>query len=102
MSKSKAVGEDCIAIELLQQEEILESVIQWFTKCFNDCIREQHVPDYWPTARVIFINKTSKPIPSITETWMISILPHTFKVFEQIILNRLNEHLQIKGIIHEK
>ena len=56
------------------------------------------IPKLWRQANVVAILKPGKD-PSVAKSFQpISLLCHTYKLFERLILNRITEHLDAKLI----
>ena len=58
------------------------------------------VPDQWKEAEVIAIHKPGKPRKDPKAYRPISLTPHLSKIYERMILNRLQYQLDKKGFIH--
>lgn len=75
----------------------------FLTKIFNACLRLSYFPAKWKHASVIAIPKANKNITCPDNYRPISLLSSISKIFERIILSRLNRHLETDVIVpHEQ
>lgn len=66
---------------------------------FNYCIKEQYYPQQWKNAKVIPILKPGKNPKNAENYRPISLLPSLGKVYDKIILARLNKDLEANNFI---
>lgn len=70
-----------------------------FTNLINAAFRLKYVPSLWKVAEVIMILKPGKP-PNETASYRpISLLPIISKVFEKLLVKRLNAIIERKNLI---
>ena len=68
------------------------------TSFFNNCTETKKIPKIWRQAKVVALLKPGKD-PSVAKSFRpISLLCHTYKLFERLILNRIAEHVDAKHI----
>ena len=62
---------------------------KWLLQLYNHCLKTHELPKIWKKAHVIALLKPGKD-PSIPKSYRpISLLSHTYKLFERLILNRI-------------
>ena len=84
----KAPGPDGIPNEFLMKPG--EVMMEWFLSFVNACLLHNHIPKMWRRASIIAILKPGK-LDSNPESYRpISLLCSSFKLFERLILNRIN------------
>ena len=71
----------------------------YLTKIYNACLKLCYFPQQWKHARVIPIAKPNKDITKPVNYRPISLLSTLSKIFERVILTRLNRHLDNHEII---
>lgn len=71
--------------------------VLFMTRLFNAILKFGYFPAIWKRAEIIMIVKPGKPPNQIASYRPISLLSMVSKIFERIILRRLNDHLT--GII---
>ena len=81
MKKSKAVGEDCMMTELLQEGG--DAILFWLEKLFNICLSELKVPNTWCNANTILLFKKGDK-KDIKNYRPITLISHTHKLFIKI------------------
>ena len=69
------------------------------TYILNACLMLSYFPDNWKKAVVVPIRKPHKPGDEVTSYWPISLLSILGKIYERILLTRVNEHLEATPII---
>lgn len=99
LKRNKAPGEDNITARILQDGG--EPIVKILTKLFNRCVVEGKVPSCWKNASVIIIHKKGDTA-DIKNYRPISLLPVTYKIFSQILLQwmqgALDEHQPIEQV----
>ena len=96
LNSKKAPGYDMITAEILKQ--LPPKGIVKLTHLFNAALRLQHVPKKWKIAEIITLLKPGKPPDQVSSYRPISLLPIISKVFEKLILKRLNTIIEEKGL----
>ena len=91
----RAVGLDNIATE--QIKNFGPEAKKWLLALYNYCLTTRKLPNIWKKAHVTALLKPGKD-PSLPKSYRpISLLSHTYKLFERLILTRVNpvvdEHL---------
>lgn len=65
------------------------------TYLFNACLRLKYVPKCFKIAQVIMINKPDKPPGQVTSYRPISLLPTISKIFEKLLIKRIQPMIKI-------
>ena len=87
MKNNKAAGLDDILCEQIKHFGPL--ALQWLLNLFNHSLSTNRIPKIWRKSRVIALLKPGKD-PSIPKNYRpISLLCHTYKLFERLLLNRI-------------
>ncbi|XP_063893347.1 uncharacterized protein LOC135117658 [Helicoverpa armigera] len=87
LKRFKASGMDNISVEQIQH--LGPVAVSWLLELFNNCMTSVGIPRLWRKAKTIAILKPGKPADDPKSFRPISLLCHTFKLFERLILNRL-------------
>ena len=87
LKNNKAAGLDDIRTE--QLKHLGPIALQWLLNMYNHCIEQKTVPNIWRKAKVIAILKPGKDPDNPKSFRPISLLCHTYKLLERIILNRI-------------
>ncbi|KAL4121985.1 hypothetical protein QTP88_014400 [Uroleucon formosanum] len=96
LSMGKATGLDGIPNEMLSLIANRSSNI--FVKMYNRCLSESVFPVRWKRARLLLLHKgPDKPVSNPSSFRPLCMLDTTGKLFERILLLRLNEHLERAG-----
>jgi len=66
---------------------------QWLLALYNNCIETNRIPKIWREAKVMAIPKPSKDHGDPKNFRPISLLCHTYKLLERLILNRLSAYV---------
>ena len=69
------------------------ATLQWLLKMMNNILETQKFPKIWRKSKVIAILKPGKDSAQPKSYRPISLLCHTYKLFERMMLNRLNLHI---------
>ena len=95
MKSNKAAGLDDILCE--QIKHLGPAALQWLLDMLNECMRTNSIPKIWRKSRVVALLKPCKDPASPKSYRPISLLCHTYKLFERLLLNRVapfvDEHL---------
>lgn len=87
LKPGKATGLDKIATE--QIKHFGHEAKKWLLQLFNECLVTHKLPKIWKKAHIIALLKPGKD-PSAPKNFRpISLLSHTFKLFERLILNKI-------------
>lgn len=97
INKKKAPGFDEISPRILK--ELPKKAIIHLTQIYNAILRTEFVPEQWKRAEVIMLLKPGKPPEQATSYRPISLLPCMSKLFEKLLLKRLNPIIEAKQLI---
>ena len=87
LKPGKAIGLDNISTE--QIKNFGPAAKKWLLQLYNHCLTTRKLPKIWKKAHVMALLKPGKD-PSIPKSYRpISLLSHTYKLFERLILNRI-------------
>ena len=93
LKNGKAPGLDDIQTELIKQ--FGPEARDWLLCFVNNCTATKKIPKLWRQAKVVALLKPGKD-PSVAKSFRpISLLCHTYKLFERLILNRIAEHVDV-------
>ena len=96
LKNGKGPGLDDIQTELIKQ--FGPKAPDWLLRFFNNCTETKTISKILRQAKVVALLKPGKD-PSIAKSFRpISLLCHTYKLFERLILNRIAEHVDAKLI----
>ncbi|KAL4134845.1 hypothetical protein QTP88_006546 [Uroleucon formosanum] len=95
LSRGKATGLDGIPNEMLSL--IANRSPDIFVRMYR-CLSESVFPARWKRARLLLLHKgPDKPVSNPSSFWPLCMLDTTGKLFERILLLRLNDHLERTG-----
>ena len=97
LKTSKAPGIDKIHNSLMKR--LPPMGFTYLTFIMNACMYLSYFPKPWKAAKVIAIKKPGKPTTLPSSYRPISLLSSLSKVFERVILARLNAHMNMNRII---
>ena len=87
LKNNKAAGRDDILVE--QLKHLGPKAHKWLLTMLNICFMENKIPTIWRQSKIIAILKPGKD-SSIPKNYRpISLLCHTYKLYERMILNRI-------------
>ena len=87
LKNNKAAGRDDILVEQLKHPG--PKAHKWLLTMLNICFMENKIPTIWRQSKIIAILKPGKD-SSIPKNYRpISLLCHTYKLYERMILNRI-------------
>ena len=97
LKNGKAPGLDDIHMDLIKQ--FGPKARDWLLRYFNNSTETKEIPKIWRKAKLVTLLKPGKD-PSVAKSFRpISLLCHTYKLFERLILNRIAEHVDAKLIL---
>ena len=77
-----------ISLHHIQYQMFIEAK-KWLLQLYNQCLATRKLPKIWKKAHVTALLKPGKD-PSLPKSYRpISLLSHTYKLFERLILNRV-------------
>jgi len=97
LNPHKAPGYDLIDGTVLKT--LPRKAIVLLTSIFNSMLRLCYFPVQWKHAQIIMIAKPGKPPTEANSYRPINLLSIMSKVFEQILLHRLDETIHIDGLL---
>ena len=87
LKNNKAAGRDDILVE--QLKHLGPKAHKWLLTMLNICFMENKIPTIWRQSKIIAILKPGKD-SSIPKNYRpISLLCHTYKLYERMIMNRI-------------
>ena len=96
----KAPGID--AVMSITVKQLPKEAFQFLAKVFNKCLEFCHFPTLWKEAKIIPILKAGKDPSQASNYRPISLLSCISKIFEKLILNRLENHIFDSNIYIEE
>jgi len=96
MKNGKAPGVDEIMIEKIKEFSIKSK--QWILIFLNSCRDKASVPKMWRMKRVMALLKPGNDYKNPKNYRPISLLFHTFKLYEPMIMNRIKCQVERKLI----
>ena len=87
LKNNKASGRDDVLVE--QLKKLGSKAHIWLLIMLNKCFMENKIPTLWKQCRIIAILKHGKDSAIPKSYRPISLLCHTYKLYERIILNRV-------------
>lgn len=99
INTKKSPGYDLITGKILN--ELPKKAIVFLTALFNSVLRTSHIPNQWKVAQIIMIPKPGKPPTEVSSYRPISLLPIISKLFEKLLLSRMNPHIAQEELIPE-
>lgn len=100
MRNMKAPGEDGILNIVLKN--LGDNSLTLLCNIFNKCLNLSYFPNSWKRSKVIPILKPGKDPTSEKSYRPISLLSSISKIFEKLILSRLDEHIQRNNILMDE
>ena len=96
-SVKKATGPDLVSYVMLGNlpDRTVEVLLPFFQRCWE----EGNIPQAWRDAEVVGIPKPGKQKSSPENYRPIALTPHIGKLYERILTDRLNYHLEKNNII---
>ena len=93
---SNVSGPDCIPVVVLKNCEPKLSYILY--EHFNKCLKESCLPDCWKVSSVVPVFKNVGERPTAKNYYLVSLLSVVSKVFENLVNNRIVDHLEKCGL----
>ena len=87
MKNGKAAGIDDICTE--QIKHLGPIAKNWILQLFNACCKNYKIPKTWKKSKVIAVLKPGKDPETPSSYRPISLLCHFFKLYERLILTRI-------------
>ena len=87
----RACGIDGCSSRLLKNQQREQLLATKLCKVFNVWATGVNLPQYINTARIIMLSKENNVFPQYGKVRTIAIAPTLTKVYEKVILKRLNE-----------
>lgn len=97
LNLSKTPGLDKVSNKHLRNLPL--SGLDFLSKIFNCCLRNGYFPDDWKKSKIFCLCKPGKPSSEVSSYRPISLLSNISKVFERIILQKLNAFIDERNII---
>jgi len=99
MKEKKAPGVDEIRTEHIKN--FGQQTKRWLLELYNNCIKCVKILIIWRKSRIIALIKPGKQPTEAKNFRPISLLCHTYKLLERLILNRINDIVD-KSLINEQ
>ena len=99
LHSSKASGSDCIPVVVLKNYEPELSYI--LAELFNMCLKESCFLDCWKVSLVVPVFKNAGERSTTKNYCPVSLLSVVSKVFEQLVNNKIVDHLEKSGIFSD-
>ena len=96
----KAPGLDKITYTIIKK--FTPNIKEIYLDLFNQCLKTGIIPDAWKVAEVVAIPKPGKDTTLPENHRPISLTPHSGKIFERIINDRLVQYLESNNIIPQQ
>lgn len=96
MKNKKAAGIDGIMTEQIKQLGPVAK--KWLLNIFNNCIENNTIPVEWLKSHVVALLKPGKSPNDANNFRPVSLLCHTHKLFERMVLNRISNKIDRKLI----
>ncbi|KAL8621690.1 hypothetical protein ACOMHN_024661 [Nucella lapillus] len=77
-----------------------EPALRMLHTFFQTCWTTGNIPKDWKKATVVAIPKNGKPLQQTSSYRPIALTPHLGKVYERVLKNRLDHHLEKNEILH--
>ena len=97
LKPKKAPGYDGISGKLIKELPI--KAVRFITIIINSALRLNYFPYQWKVAQIILINKPGKQPELVTSYRPISLLPILSKIYEIVILEKLNPIIEKNNLI---
>jgi hypothetical protein len=95
----KTPGIDNFTADIIQT--LFDTLPNVVTDLYNKCLELGYFPREWEQSKIHFIKKSKSRNASDPRSYRpLSLIPVLAKVFEKLIINRLNHHLCINNMLH--
>ena len=92
LKNNKAAGRDDVLVE--QLKNLGPVAHKWLLTMLNKCFTENKIPTIWRQSKIIAILKPGKDSAIPKNYRPISLLCHTYKLYERLILNRIGPTIE--------
>ena len=99
LDSSKTSGPDCIPVVVLKNCEPKLSYI--LDERFSMCLKESCFPDCWKVSSVVPVFKNVGERSTAKNYRPVSLLSVVSKVFEKLVNNRIDDHLEKSGLFSD-
>ncbi|KAL8561702.1 hypothetical protein ACOMHN_025986 [Nucella lapillus] len=96
-TNSKATGTDPISYHMIRR--CSEPALRMLHTFFQTCWTTGNIPKDWKKATVVAIPKNGKPPQQTSSYRPIALTPHLGKLYERVLKNRLDHHLEKNEIL---
>ena len=96
---NKVAGRDDVLVE--QLKNLGPNAHKWLRAMLNNCFIDNKIPTIWRQSKIIAILKPGKDSAVLKSYRNISLLCHTYKLYERLILNRIAPTIE-KHLIKEQ
>ena len=86
---------------LEQLKNIGPKTHKWLLAMLNNCFTQNKIPTIWRKSKIIAIFKPWKDSATPKSDWPISLMCHTYTLYERLILNRIAPTIE-EHIIEEQ
>ena len=87
LKNNKAAGIDGVLV--VQLKNTGPKTHKWLLAMLNNCFTQNKIPTIWRKSKNIAMLKHGKDSATPKNYWPISLLCHTYKLYERLILNRI-------------
>ena len=99
--RKRAVGVDGLNSATLKSASHSEAVVCKLRITCQQWLDNGQIPEYLKQAKVIPLSKETTMFPQVGNIRTIAVLPAITKVYEKLILTRLQEEITAKKLIHD-
>lgn len=99
LNNKKSSGPDDIPNYVLKRSG--EKTWKQLAILFNNCINMGHFPEEWKHSRIVPILKPGKDPTDASGYRPIALISNIGKLFERLILNRMNVHIEEKNVLKD-
>jgi hypothetical protein len=95
----KAPGPDGILGGVVKYS--MEGLVSIWAKCYTECLKNGVFPKNWKVAKLVLLKKKERVVKDHKIYRPICLLNESAKLFERIIVNRINGHLKDSNGLHK-